>query len=194
VTAGGVNELTEAQLTLVGHAGLAAKSGTNLAKRPPELPPAHLDLNQPLADQPAQTRKWAKVGALVAAGIAASSFALAIKYARDVNDLNGELDPYRRFNCADGTPGACQQPAGTDKVVPLTPREVEYVKQLQDEAKRYDNYQTAALGLSVVALAASAPFFYFWLRGEPEAAGGPRVSLTPLLAPGQAGMGAQLRF
>ena len=119
---------------------------------------------------------------------------MSVKYARDLNEINSGLDAYRRFPCvADGMP-VCTDVSGNLRGAPLTPREQEYVQQLQDEGKTFERYQYIALGISVVALAVSAPFFYFWLRGEPEAAGGASVSLAPLLAPGQAGIGARLRF
>ncbi len=194
VTAGGVNELSEAQLTLVGYAGLAAKSAAAPATKPETrpVPAAHLDLG---AQQPAtDDRRWYRAGALISAGFALAAFGMSVKYARDVNEINSELNPYRRFPCvADGT-SACTDVGGNQSAAPLTPPEQDYVQQLQDEGKKFERYQYTALGTSAVALAVSAPFFYFWLRGEPEAPGGAKVSLAPLLAPGQAGMGAQLRF
>jgi hypothetical protein len=189
VTAGGRNELSEADLTLVGHTGLAAKSAAPAAPTP-----AHLDLDSPLSEQPAETRQWAKVGALVAGGVALASFAMAFKFAGDLNSINEELDPFRRFNCLDGTPNGCKDTAGTMKDLPLTPAQQDYVQQLQDEGKRYDRYQYVSLGLSAVALAASAPFFYFWLADKPSGGGETAVRYTPVLAPGQAGFTAQLLF
>jgi hypothetical protein len=188
VKPGGLNELSEAQLTLVGYAGLAAKSAA-----PPE--PAHLDLRQPLAEQPTQARQWAKVGALVTGGIALASFAMAVKFATDVNDLQKSLDPYRRFNCqaaAGGAANGCNDPAGTMPAAPLGPAETEYIRQLQDEGKHFERLQYTALSVSAVAALASAPLFYLWLRKGPEEES--QVALAPLFAPGHAGATARLRF
>jgi len=190
VTAGSLNELSEAQLTLVGYSGLAAKSGATKHETTP-VPAAALDLGaQPAPDD----RRWYRAGALISAGFALAAFGMSVKYARDLNHINGELDPYRRFPCAADGMSVCTDVGGTQRAAPLTPRELDYVQQLQDEGKKFDRYQYTALGISAVSLAVSAPLFYFWLRNPPTSDGGPKLSLAPLLAPGQAGMGAQLRF
>ena len=187
VAAGGRNEIDEGQLTLVGHAGLAAKSVVR-------VPATQLDLRQPPPEPPSQARTWAKAGALVTAGIAVASFGLAVKFAVDVNDIQSELDPYRRYNCANGgTPTGCRDPAGLQPAPPLTPVEQDYIQGLQDESRHFERLQYTALSVSAVALLASAPLFYLWLR-DPPAAEGSAVSFAPLLAPGQAGLGASLRF
>lgn len=186
VADGGRNEIDEGQLTLVGHAGLAAKSGAAASAAP-----AQLDLRQ----QPEHARQGAKVGALVTGGFALASFALAVKFGLDVNEIQSELDPYRRFNCAGGgAPNSCRDPAGTQPAQPLVPAEMEYVQQLQDEGKKFERMQYTALGVSGVALLVSAPLFYLWLRDPPAAESEAAVSFAPLLAPGQAGVGASLRF
>jgi hypothetical protein len=189
VAPGGRNEISEAQLTLVGHVGLAAKSA-----RDPVAPTLALATPAPAA-RPASNRRWFGAGALLTAGVAVASFGMAVKFAVDVSDIQEDLDPYRRFNCADGTP-SCSDPAGTMHRPPLTAQEESYVQQLQDESKSFERNQWNALAVAGVAAAVSVPLFYYWLRAEPaqEPARQPRLSLAPAVLPGQAGVTALLRF
>jgi hypothetical protein len=116
------------------------------------------------------------------------------------NDINSELDPFRRFNCLDGTPNGCKDPAGTMKDVPLTPAQTDYVQQLQDEGKRFENLQYVALGVgSVFAIASGVLFYFGYLADDGSVAVGtgplaPRLSLVPVASPTGGGGMLQLRF
>ncbi len=81
----------------------------------PILPPGPDDSDAVSAPAPVRTAarrryRW-PAGAPLAA--AATSFGLAIKFAIDVNDINSELDPYRRFPCVPDGEVACTDMAGT---------------------------------------------------------------------------------
>jgi hypothetical protein len=139
--------------------------------------------------------KAASWGTLAAS---ATSFVLAIKFAVDVNAINNDLDPYRRFNCPNGTPNAC---SSTGEVKPpLRMDEVEYVDALQKEGKRFENYQYIALGVgSAFAIASGVLFYFGYLVEDTSVALGPgpaapRLTLVPTVAPGGGGGLMQLRF
>ena len=56
----------------------------------------------------------------------------------------------------------CTRPGGhDDALTPLTPSETDYVQQLQDEGKRFENLQYIALGAGSVFAIASGVLFYF---------------------------------
>ena len=144
-----------------------------------------------------QVASWGTLAA------AATSFGLAIKFAIDVNDINSELDPYRRFNCspaAGGVQGGCKDPAGTMPAPPLRPDEADYVQQLQDEGKRFENLQYVALGVgSVFAIASGVLFYFGYLADDGSVAVGtgplaPRLSLIPTAGPDGGGGMLRLRF
>ena len=141
-----------------------------------------------------QVASWGTLAA------AATSFGLAIKFAIDVNDINSELDPYRRFNCAGGAPNGCKDPAGTMPAQPLTPIEADYVQQLQDEGKRFENLQYVALGVgSVFAIASGVLFYFGYLADDGSVTVGsgplaPRLSLVPVASPQGGGGMLHLRF
>jgi hypothetical protein len=140
-----------------------------------------------------QVASWGTLAAAV------TSFGLAIKFAVDVNDINKDLDPYRRFQCTDGTP-YCRDSAGTMKVGPLTPAEATYVEQLQDEGKRFENLQYVALGVGSVFAIASGVLFYFGYMAEDGSVAlgsgpmAPRLNVLPVASASGGGGLLQLRF
>jgi hypothetical protein len=141
-----------------------------------------------------QVASWGTLAA------AATSFGLAIKFAIDVNDINSELDPYRRFACASDGQVLCTDMAGTIKGMPLTPREQDYVQQLQDEGKRFENLQYVALGVgSVFAIASGVLFYFGYMADDGSVTVGsgplaPSLSLVPTASPTGGGGMLQLRF
>jgi hypothetical protein len=144
-----------------------------------------------------QVASWGTLAA------AATSFGLAIKFAIDVNDINSELDPYRRFNCtaaAGGAQNGCSDSAGTMPAPPLTQVQTDYVEQLQDEGKRFENLQYVALGVgSVFAIASGVLFYFGYLADDGSVAVGtgplaPRLSLVPMASPDGGGGMLHLRF
>jgi hypothetical protein len=141
-----------------------------------------------------QVASWGTLAA------AATSFGLAIKFAIDVNDINSELDPFRRFPCASGGMAVCTDSAGMMPAAPLTPAQMDYVQQLQDEGKRFENLQYVALGVgSVFAIASGVLFYFGYLADDGSVALGtgplaPRLSLVPTATPSGGGGLLQLRF
>jgi hypothetical protein len=129
---------------------------------------------------------WTVLGAgLVGVG-------MGVKWGLDVQQINHDLDPYRRFPC-NGT-GMCD---GTGKMVgPLRPQDSAYVTLKKDDGKRLETYQyiSYAVGGALV-IAGSYLFYRAYLEddGERRLTLG-RVDLTPVVAPGQAGVAAHLAF
>jgi hypothetical protein len=137
--------------------------------------------------------KAASWGTLAAS---AASFGFAIKFAIDVNSINKDLDPFRRFDC-NGVMGGCNNM--NQPVPPASQAEVDYVNALQKEGKRFENYQYIALGIGSAFAIASGVLFYFGYLVEDTVALGPgpdapRFTLVPHVAPGGGGGLMQLRF
>ena len=156
VAPGARNEISEAQLTLVGQVGLAAKSSASTVVSTPVAVSAPLPVAVPqhAEDSPAVrgAPSWVKAGAIISAGAAVGAFALAFKFAGDLNTINQGLDPFRRFPCSDGFTVSCG-PQG-NHVSPLSPAEQEYVHQLQDEGRKFERLQYQSLAVAgVMALA-----------------------------------------
>jgi hypothetical protein len=137
--------------------------------------------------------KAASWGTLAAS---AASFGLAIKFALDVNDINNDLDPYRRFDCF-GMVAGCNNKG--ERLGPISQLEKDYVEALQKEGKRFENYQYIALGIGSAFAIASGVLFYFGYLVEDQVAlgpgpGAPRLTLAPMVT-GQGGGGlVNVRF
>jgi hypothetical protein len=136
------------------------------------------------------------------AGVA--SFGLAVKFGLDVRNINSDLDPYRRFQCGSNVKPAdakygCSvdgQPAGR----PLNSEENAYVKDQQDEGKKFQNLQYVAIGVGGAFVVASGVFFYLGyiaddggvaLMDNPR---GPRLKLAPVVSGDGGGFSARLTF
>jgi hypothetical protein len=176
VNAGVANVIDEEQLTLVGQARLVAKG-----------PPAQVAVPRPAPARP-EPPAYVKPAALGFATASVMSFALAIKFALDVNRIQKDLDPYRRFDC-EGITAGCNG-TGT-RVGPITQAEQQYVGALQKEGKRFENYQYISLGVSAALALASAPFFYKWASA---AEGGQSLALAPVASPDGGGFLATVRY
>jgi hypothetical protein len=119
-----------------------------------------------------------------------------VKYGADVQDINSELDDYRRFPCAMGDSGLCNvrnQPAKQ-----LTMEQVTYVNLKKADGRRLETFQYISYGVGAALVVTSGYLFYkayFQSDGaETAARRGPRLTLLPVVAPGEAGVGAHLRF
>jgi hypothetical protein len=116
---------------------------------------------------------------------------LGVKFGLDVQKINNDLDPYRRFPCQ---AGMCD--AMGNSVRPLNNEESKYVKLKKDDGKRLETYQYISYGVGTALVVAGGYLFYrAYLEddGERRMAVG-RVSFTPLIAPGQTGLVATTRF
>ena len=167
IKAGTSTTIDEGQLTLVGNQQLVAKS-LQLAPPPPE--PAEASGRAP---------GWAKLGAVSFLTAGVLSFALGYKFALDIQGIHRDLDPYRRYPCRDNPNVNCDK-NGTAMLRPVTPDEIRYVVELQDEGKRYESYQYKALGVGAGFALLSIPFFVKWMKsGNPE----PSIETSWLLTP-----------
>jgi PEGA domain-containing protein len=140
---------------------------------------------EPASRSALKTATWAVLGA----GLVGVGF--GVKFGLDVQKINKDLDPYRRFPC---TAGMCD--AGGVAVRPLNMMETMYVKLKKDDGKRLETYQYISYGVGAALVVAGGYLFYrAYLEddGERRMAIGP-VSFTPLIAPGQTGLAATTTF
>jgi hypothetical protein len=132
-----------------------------------------------------KTATWSVLGAgLVGVG-------LGVKFGLDVQQINRDLDPYRRFPCNGVT---CD--AAGKMVSPLNSAEGNYVKLKKDDGKRLETYQYISYGVGGALVIAGGYLFYrAYLEddGERRMAIGP-VSLTPIVVPGHTGLMADIKF
>jgi hypothetical protein len=133
-----------------------------------------------------------------------TGFGLALKFALDIQSINRDLDPYRRYACASNptAPPTCDK-TGTLTLRPITPDEARYVTDLQGEGKRFEGYQYIALGAGSILAVASGVLFYFGYLAEDTSGlalalgdrNQARLELFPTVVYGGAsGMGARLSF
>jgi hypothetical protein len=159
VRAGLTTRIEEADLTLVGSQQLVAKSVPPSARTP-----------APAADLPdlpeASASGWVKLGAVTTTVVSVLSLALSFKFALDINTIAKDLDPYRRYTCADDSFGVNCDRSGTTRLRPVTPDETRYVGELQDEGKRYEGYQYKALTVGLISAAVSALLYLKWARSS----------------------------
>jgi hypothetical protein len=131
-----------------------------------------------------------------------TGFGLALKFALDINAINRDLDPFRRYPCrGEPTVMKCGRD-GVERKPDIMPDEARYVGELQEEGKRFEGYQYIALGAGSILAVASGVLFYFGYLAD-DTSGlavdvgskrAVRVSLTPLIGPGSNGMAARLTF
>jgi hypothetical protein len=138
-------------------------------------------------------------GTLVA-GVA--SFGMALKFGLDVNAINNELDPHRRFACAPSIPST-QAPYGCKldgkpATMPLTEMEKKFVKDQQAEGERFQKYQYIAIGVGSALVVASGVFFYFGYLSDGGSVaildGGARLQVAPMASTRGGGATARITF
>jgi hypothetical protein len=132
-----------------------------------------------------KTATWAVLGA----GLVGIGF--GVKFGFNVQKINNDLDPYRRFPCAVGVCDANGNPKS-----PLSPGEANYVKLKKDDGKRLETYQYISYGVGAALVVAGSYLFYrAYLEddGERRIAIGP-VRLDPTIGPGQASLNAAVKF
>ena len=132
-----------------------------------------------------------------------TGFGLALKFALDIQSINRDLDPYRRYPCASNPSLISCDKSGNVMLRPITPDEARYVGDLQGEGKRFEGYQYIALGAGSILAVASGVLFYFGYLAEDTSGLALsfgdrrqlRLELLPTIAPGSAnGMAARLTF
>ena len=137
-----------------------------------------------------KTASWAVLGAGVV------GLAFGVKYGADVQDINSELDDYRRFPCTGSETGLCNvrnQPAKQ-----LTTEQTTYVNLKKADGRRLETFQYISYGVGSALVITSGYLFYkayFQNDGAESAARrGPQLTLLPVLTAREAGFGAHLRF
>jgi hypothetical protein len=181
--------------------GELAQVDVNMARTagslpPVLLPPAGTTSPKGPVDEATRAEEPASRAALKAAtwavlGGGLVGIGLGVKFGLDVQKINNDLDPYRRFPCQ---AGMCDAMGNT--VRPLNNDESKYVKLKKDDGKRLETYQYISYGVGAALVVAGGYLFYrAYLEddGERRMAVG-RVSFTPLIAPGQTGLVATTRF
>jgi hypothetical protein len=131
-----------------------------------------------------------------------TGFGLALKFALDINNINRDLDPYRRYACIDEPATMKCARDGRERKPDILPDESRYVSELQTEGKRFEGYQYIALGAGSILAVASGVLFYFGYLADDTSGlavdvgskSPVRVSLTPVIGPGSNGMAARLTF
>jgi hypothetical protein len=131
-----------------------------------------------------------------------TGFGLALKFALDINAINRDLDPFRRYPCrGEPTVSKCGRD-GIERKPDIMPDESRYVGELQNEGKRFEGYQYIALGAGSILAVASGVLFYFGYLAD-DTSGlavdvgskrAVRVTLTPTIGPASNGMAARLTF
>ncbi len=120
---------------------------------------------------------------------------LGIKFGLDVQAINKDLDPFRRFEC-DDSPWGCRldgKPLGG----PRTAEQEAYVQNRRDQGKKFQRLQYVAYGAGSALVLASGYLFYKAYLTEEE--DGPRASaarptLVPFVTATEGGLAALLRF
>jgi hypothetical protein len=186
---GASTSIDEDQLTLVGSMQLVAKSSSLLTAPP---------LVATTAPPPDTTPDWVKVGAFTGVVVGAAGMGLYFKFALDVRNVNRDLDPYRRYVCADNPVEITCSRDGRRRVPAVTPDEMRYVSELQSEGKRFESYQYASGIVGAIGLAVAVPLIIRWARAGSPPADEPgskhALQLTPTWTPAGPGLLLNARF
>jgi hypothetical protein len=159
--------------------------GAPTAMTRPVDDPARGDEREGSSRSALKTATWSVLGAgLVGVG-------LGVKFGLDVQTINKDLDPYRRFPC-----GSAMCDITNSIVGPLSAKETNYVKEKKDDGRRLETYQYISYGVGgALVIAGSYLFYRAYIEddGERRVAVG-RVGLAPVVTPTQAGVAADVRF
>jgi hypothetical protein len=162
---------------------------------PPLLPPPSGEgqtLNRSLGevgridDREPPPRSALKTATWTVLGAGLVGVALGVKFGLDVQKINDDLDPYRRFPCGGLVCDTSNQPAA-----PLSAMEADYVKAKKDDGKRLETYQYVSYGVGGALVIAGSYLFY---RAYIEDDGERRMVVTPVVGPQQAGLALDLKF
>jgi PEGA domain len=136
-----------------------------------------------------KTATWTVLGAGVV------GVALGVKFGLNVQQINSDLNPFRRF-----TGGACMFQMcdlNNQSAEPRNAEQENFVKAKTADGKRLQTYQYISYGVGAALLVAGGYLLYrAYLEDDSErrTAAGPSVSLAPMIAPGHTGVAAQLTF
>lgn len=168
---------------------------------PPVLQPASTNgtsikgpVDEAARTEERESRSALKVAAWTVLGAGLAGVGFGVKFGLDIQKINRDLDPFRRFTCPGGMTAACDS-KGVPQMA-LLPNEMDYVTRKKDDGKRLEKYQYVSYGVGAAfVLAGSYLFYRAYLEGDGErrVAIGP-VSLTPVLAPHETGLAASVTF
>lgn len=164
----------------------------------------------PMSEAPVTSsgdRLGTKIAAIATAVAGAVGIGIGIRYSLLVNDANGKLDPYRRFDCV---PLSKDLGVGcNNKNVPAVPGSdmdttradvADWIQKTRSSANRYQKYQWVGYGIGGALLATSAVLFYrgFFSSSSSSSsladARGSYFQLAPMLAPNSVGAAAFTTF
>jgi hypothetical protein len=115
------------------------------------------DENEPAAAGGGSSRALTKAGFYVAVVGTLASAALALKFGNDVRQINSQLDPYRRFNCASGT-GLCD--VHNNPAQPLSLQDKGIVNSKTNDGNRAQTLQWVFVALAPPFAVAGAYLLY----------------------------------
>jgi hypothetical protein len=177
-------------------APVAADTGT------PEQPP----LSEAPVSEPPVTSSGDRIGTRIAAVVTAAAgvagIIVGIRYSLLVNDANGKLDDFRRFDCVplskDIYGNGCNTKNEPVKDA-ITAGQWDWIQNTKKSADRYQTYQWIGYGLGGALLATSAYLFYrgFFASSSSSSvadARGPSLYLAPIFAPNSVGAAAFTTF
>lgn len=121
--------------------------------------------------------------------------ALGVKFGLDVDKVNEDLDPYRRFMCT-GSPYGCDG-NGRRHTAPITQMEVDIINDRKSDGERFETLQWISYGVGGALIVTSGFLFYrAYLREDDQSArtSGRGFTLLPALSPTSAGFVAVTRF
>jgi hypothetical protein len=155
----------------------------------------------PIENEPAPPaepfNQGSRIGAWALLGVGLVGVGLGAYSSFMVNDINGKLDPYRRFQCAGSGAQTCG-PDGKINLGPLSQDAANYVKSQQSTGNTYSTMQWVGYGVGGALLITSGVLFYRGYFAKPTnvAARKNRSNLIvlPAVSPGNVGALAHLAF
>ncbi len=152
-------------------------------------------------EQPETTLQVYNQGSRVAAwallGVGMVGVGVGIYSTFRVGSVNSNLDPYRRYPCANGGAQTCSAD-GKSNLGALDQKELDYVHSQQDTGDTFTRVQWVGYGVGGALLLTSAILFYHGYSSAPadstSAARPESIVLVPSLSPNGVGALAYLRF
>jgi hypothetical protein len=134
-----------------------------------------------------------KAATWVVLGAGLVGVALGVKFGMDVQKINKDLDPYRRFPCPGNQTISCD--AMLRVATPLTPAQAKYVKDKRDDGQRLETYQYISYGVGGALLLTSGYLMYkAYLQADSDVRSASALKLAPVVTPTTVGAAAAIAF